>query len=211
MNNQAWLGSWVSNSDWTTRVPEYESQYSTITHTDYEDCTCMSLVHVIYCITGRRYSARALATLAQVTPQGAWCIDVLNAANKYGLIPYELWSDDAVYDWNGYYAPIPQEVLDKADKLPLSLVPSDLNVSPLWTEIEFNSNMIQPGPFHMVCQINGTQYFDSEVGAPIKTIVLDGQYPSKVPWSSSVVVGLPDHYTTETSDPVTTSTQTINP
>ena len=196
--------------NWQPFVPPYETQYSATAHVDYEDCTCMSLVHIIYCLTGRRYSARALATLANVTPQGAWCIDVLNAANKYGLIPIELWSDDAVLDWNTYYQPIPQDVLDRADKLTISLVGADLNVSPIWTELEYNSNLKFPGPFHMICQINDTQYFDSEVGAPIKTIVLDGQYPTKIMWQSSITVTA-DHYTTETSNPVTTQTPIVNP
>jgi len=44
-----------------------------------------------------------------------------------------------------------------------------LDISPLWTEISFGHD--SPGVIatkHMVAQINPTQYFDSEQGAPIK-------------------------------------------
>jgi hypothetical protein len=207
MNNQAWLGTWTPNGDWTSRIPNYDSQYSATGHTDAQDCVEESLCHLIYCITGRRYSPRALAYLTQVTPNGSTFEQAIAAVNEYGLIPYELWATPDTFTWEEYYADIPTDVLARADKLPLTLVPFDLNISPGWTVLMFNPNASLPGPAHAVCQINATQYFDSETGAAIKPLNYEG---AAINYQTSVVIGLPDHYTTETSDPVTVNTQTIN-
>lgn len=222
MNNQAWLGDWNPGTppDWTSRISlapnssdgkplYYLSQQNPVNHLDFEDCTSCSFVHIIYCITGRLYSQRALAKLSGNTPNGNSCENVINAANSIGLIPEELWpSDPTELDWNSYYADIPADVLARADKLPIRLVASDLTISPIWTELVFNPNATVPGPYHMVADINKDDYDDSEVGSPIKPLNYEG---AKANFIGSLVVGLPDHYTTETSDPVTTQTPIVNP
>lgn len=192
--------------NWTPFVPTYDSQYSATGHTDAEDCVEESLCHVMFCLTGRRYSPRALAMLTQVTPSGSSVAEAIKTANFYGLIPYELWPTPDTFTWESYYQDIPADVLARADKYVISLVPADLNVSPLWTELEFNPKATLPGPYHMVCQISDSQYFDSEIGAPIKPIDYEG---ATIAWQSSVACTI-DHFTTETSDPVTTSTPIIS-
>lgn len=220
LNNKPWLGNWSPGTppDWTSRISlapnssdgkplYYLSQYSVTTHTDFEDCTSCSFVRIVYCITGRLYSQRALAKLSGNTLNGNTFANVLRAANNGGLIPEELWpSDPAGHDFNSYMADIPQDVLDKADRLTSSLVAPDLNISPIWTELEFNPNAAQPGPEHAVCQINITNYDDSEIGNPIKPLDYEG---AKVVYQTSIVVAVPDHLTTETSDPVTVNTPII--
>ena len=136
MNNQAWLGSWTPGTppDWTSRISlapnssdgqplYYLSQYSATNHVDLEDCTSCSFVRIIYCITGRLYSQRALAKLSGNTLSGNTFEKVLAAIKQYGLIPEELWSSDPTNQtWDTYMQDIPQDVLDKADYLDITLV-----------------------------------------------------------------------------------------
>lgn len=156
--------------DWTNKVPPYDSQYSATTHTDAQDCVEESLCHILYMITGVRYSPRALGYLTNVTPLGSSVDEALKAANNNGLILYDLWPTPDSFTWESYYAPIPQNILATGTSLGLELIPADLNKSPLWTEISLGFD--SPGVIatkHMVAQINDTQYFDSEQGAPIKS------------------------------------------
>ncbi len=160
--------------DWTPQIPPFDSQYSASTHVDAQDCTEESLCHIIYMLTGKRYSPRALGYLTDVTPNGSAVSDALRVANQYGLIPYDLWPTPDSFTWESYYADIPQEILNQAEHYDISLIPPDLDKSPLWTELLFNPNASFPGPRHMVAQINTTQYFDSEQGAPVKPINYEG-------------------------------------
>jgi hypothetical protein len=169
--------------NWTAKCPPWESQYSANTHTDAEDCVSESLCHIIYMLTGRRYSPRALAYLSNTTPNGNYTGVVLAAANG-GLIPYELWPTPDSFTWETYYAAIPPEVLARGEKLGLSLVPADLDVSPLWTEIAWGAGT-PAQESHMVAQIDAGEYFDSELGAPIKPLNYQG---ATVVWSMSVAV-----------------------
>lgn len=155
--------------DWTPFVPPYDSQYSASGHTDAQDCVEESLCHIVYMMTGKRYSPRALAYLTPVQPTGSSILQALAAQKVYGLIPYDLWPTPDTFTWETYYADIPQTVLSQADFYTISLIAPNLNVSPLWTELEFGANLAVPTR-HMVAQINQTQYFDSETGNPIKNI-----------------------------------------
>ncbi len=148
-------------------IPPYESQNSVLTHTDAEDCVSESLCHCIYMLTGRRYSPRALAYLSHTTHFGNRVDVVLATANNNGLIPYDLWPTPDSFTWETYYTPIPPEVLAKGENLGIELIAPDLNKSPLWTEIEWGNPVYAA---HMVAQINDTEYFDSELGNPIKPI-----------------------------------------
>jgi hypothetical protein len=169
--------------DYTNEVPPYDSQYSATTHSDMQDCVEESLCHIVYMMTGKRYSPRALAYLTQVTPNGSSVEEAIKTANHYGFIPYELWPTPDSFTWESYYADIPAEVLAQADHYDISLISADLDKSPLWTELIFNPNASIPGPLHMVAQINETQYFDSETGAPIKPLNYEG---AKIGWQSSI-------------------------
>lgn len=170
--------------DWTTKVPPWECQYSALTHTDAEDCVAESLCHIVYMLTGRRYSPRALAYLSNTKPTGNYTDVVMNAANANGLIPYELWPSPQDFTWESYYSAIPKEVLDQGERLGLSLISADFDVSPLWTEIAWNIDTPQFCS-HMVAQVNETQYFDSEAGESIKPMDYVG---ARSVWKASVTV-----------------------
>jgi hypothetical protein len=183
--------------DWTSKIPPYESQYSATTHTDAQDCIAESLCHIVYMMTGRRYSPRALALMSGTTEAGNDVNDVLEAANTKGLIPYELWPTPDSFTWDSYYAPIPADVLAKAEKLAITLIAADLDKSPLWTELEWGANLPVPTR-HMVAQISATQYFDSEQGAPIKPITYENAI---IAYKTSIKINKP---------PMNTYVQTMN-
>ena len=157
--------------DWTPFVPPYDSQYSATTHTDAQDCVEESFCHIVYMLTGKRYSPRALGYLTPVSPTGSSVEQCIEAVKAYGLIPYDLWPTPDSFTWESYYADIPASVLAQADYYDVSLIPPNLEVSPLWTELVFG--VASPGVIpeqHMAAQINQTQYFDSETGNPIKPL-----------------------------------------
>lgn len=177
--------------DWTSKLPPYESQYSALTHTDAQDCVSESLCHILYCLCGVRYSPRALAYLSKTTPTGSDVSDVLAAANNNGLIPYTSWPTPDSFTWESYYEAIPSEILALGVSLGIKLIPPSLNTSPLWTELEWGSNLPVPTR-HMVTQINETQYFDSEQGAPIKPLNYEG---AKIVYQTSILITKPMNQT----------------
>ena len=152
--------------DWTSVAPPWETQYSIPNHLDAQDCTSESFVHIVEMLQGNtmRYSPRALAKMSGNTPNGNTWGNVINAACLYGLIPYALWPTPDTFTWAEYYADIPAEIQKQAVRVIAQTIPPNLNESPLWTILQF------PTTTHSVAQINQTQYFDSETGAPIKTI-----------------------------------------
>jgi len=183
-----------ASRNWTAQCPPYESQYSAKNHVDADSCLSESLCHIIYMLTGRRYSACALAVMSGTTQEGNDVLTVLKAANTKGLIPYELWPDPDDFTWDSYYAPIPPNILAQAEFLDITLVKVDLTVSPLWTQLFFPSLDTK----HMVAQINDTQYFDSEIGAPIKQLNFDGAI---IQYQTSILINKP---------PMNTFVETMN-
>jgi hypothetical protein len=183
-----------ASRNWTSQCPPYESQYSATTHVDADNCLSESLCHIIYMLTGVRYSPRALANMSGTTPEGNDVLTVLKAANSKGLIRYELWPDPDDFTWASYYAPIPPEILAQAEFLDITLVTADLSVSPLWTQLFFPTLNTK----HMVAQITGLQYFDSEIGAPIKLLSFDGAI---IQYQTSIIINKP---------PMNTFVETMN-
>jgi hypothetical protein len=161
--------------DWTNKCPPYDSQYSATTHIDAQDCVEESLCHIVYMLTGQRYSPRALAYLTDVTPTGSSFEQALKTVNAYGLIPYDLWPTPDSFTWETYYAPIPQNILSQAVSYHIEEIAPNLDLSPLWTVLQFGtaSSGVIPEQ-HAVAQINDTQYFDSETGSPIKPLNYEG-------------------------------------
>ena len=67
------------------------------------------------------FSDRFLAKVSGTTRVGNYLVAVWDAIRKYGLIPESDWTFDPnqrtpVFDWDDYYAPIPQALLDKGKK-----------------------------------------------------------------------------------------------
>jgi len=126
-------------------------------------CVSFSAVHCIesqelkkYGFT-HEYSERALAKLSNTTHTGNSVIKVANAIKEYGLILEKDWPTTGNWTWDEFYAPIPPEVMAKAIKVEVDLVPSvDSDIAPVWTELVIGGNM-----YHMVEQLTDTTYFDS--------------------------------------------------
>ena len=159
--------------DWIKTVPPYDSQYSATTHTDVQDCTAESFCHIYYMLTGVRVSPRALAVMAHLEIMGNRNIEhVLAIANQFGLVPWEDCPTPDSFTMDSYYTPLtPAE--NKPFPISAKLISADLNKSPLWTELAWGLNL-PVATRHMVAQINGLQYFDSETGAPIKPLNYEG-------------------------------------
>ncbi len=105
----------MPTKDWTAECPPYDSQYSATGHTDAQDCVEESLCHIVFMLTGKRYSPRALAYLTPVAPTGSSVSQALKAEKVYGFIPYDLWPTPDTFTWESYYADIPQSILDQAE------------------------------------------------------------------------------------------------
>jgi hypothetical protein len=71
-----------------------------------------------FIVDGRfNFSDRYLAKVSGTTRKGNYFVNVWDAIRKYGLVPEALWPFDAyarnpVFDWDDYYAVIPQAVMD---------------------------------------------------------------------------------------------------
>ena len=152
--------NWINTPPWT-------SQYSVLNRVDVMDCLSESFINICYMVTGFDASPRALAKMSNTTPQGNYegAITAVATTAKQGLIPYYLWPSPHDFQWSDYYATIPQVVLNAGIQFRVDVVAADLNISPLWTILRFPN-----GAQHGVCQINETQYFDSEQGNPIKDL-----------------------------------------
>ena len=129
------------------------------------DCASESFINIVYMLTGFDASPRAMAKMSNTTMNGNTEGVIASTAQQLGIIPYTLWPSPDYFDWATYYDPVPQNALDAAVKLSVQFVPANLNVSPLWTCLRFPN-----GALHLVAQINQTQYFDSEMGSPIKDL-----------------------------------------
>jgi hypothetical protein len=152
--------------DWTAYLPSDENQATHLT--DSMACVTFSCLNVIETqykfFTGKdiNFSDRFIAKLSGTTPQGNSVQKVLDAINEYGLVLEEEWPTDLSFDWNKYYADIPQEVRDKANKnikvqyeFHYQDFAKELKHAPLEMIIETNK------PYHSVEMVNTTQQFDS--------------------------------------------------
>lgn len=166
------------------KTPPYHLQYSIVNRVDSLGCVSFSLCNMTYVMTGVMYSPRALAKMSATDfVHGNNVTTVLTAADEQGLIPYDLWPVPETFTWDEFYAPIPQNILDKAQKLDIVLIPPDLNKSPIWTEFEgvnANTNTIYQ---HMVAGIGDNQFIDSEPGGQIKTFT-----GKTIEWQSSIKI-----------------------
>ena len=155
--------------DWSNNLPNWTSQFSVANRVDAMDCTSESFINIVYMMTGFDASPRALAKLSYTTEAGNRESNILQTANNLGLIPYPLWPSPSDFDWGSYYAVVPQDFIKKAMRCKVTIRPFDLSKSPGWTILQFPN-----GAQHAVAQINKTQYFDSELGSPVKNLTYGG-------------------------------------
>lgn len=153
------------SGDWTPYLPVAENQATH--HTDSMACVTFSCLNVIETqikfFTGKEvnFSDRFIAKMSGTTQFGNSVQNVLNAINKYGLVLEEDYPTDPEFNWDQYYAEIPQSVKDKADqsiKVQYEFHYSDyakqLKHLPLEMIVEKNN------PYHSVEMVNTTQQFD---------------------------------------------------
>lgn len=155
--------------NWNNNLPPWTSQYSVMNRVDAMDCLSESLINIYFMVHGFDSSPRELAKISHTTPDGNYVGNVLDAVNRYGLVPYYLWPSPHDFQWGDYYAEIPDVILKSSIGLKVKQVAPDLNVSPLWTILRFPN-----GAQHGVAQINETEYFDSEQGNPVKPLNYGG-------------------------------------
>lgn len=179
--------------DWLPRCPIYDSQYSAITHVDAQSCTAESFCHIFYMLTGIRVSPRALAVMAGLKdPNNRNVENILKTVNSLGLVPYDNCPTPDSFTMDSYYAPL-QGIEKNAFPVQVKLIPVNLDISPIWTELEYGATLPIPTR-HMVAQINNTQYFDSEIGSPIKLLTQTttlGAGPPQIVWQSSLIITSP--------------------
>lgn len=169
--------------DYTNNLPPVDLQFSLANKVDMSDCIEESLRNGIFMVTGFFASARALATLSDVTINGSSATDALAAATRqyYGLVPNSLWpTPEQPFNWKQYYQPIPQSILEQYIPVSINLVPPDMNISPIWTVIRYPN-----GALHAVMRVNSTQFCDSEPGGQLKTFGAAGDV---ITWQSSFTI-----------------------
>ena len=172
--------------NWITKIPLYDTQFSVSTETDAQSCTCESFCNIFYMIHGVRISPRALAVMSGLqNTANRTCDNVLATANKRGVVLYENCPTPASFTMSSYYAPLtPQEILTMP--IQAKLAPLNLDTSPIWCELQWGvaSAGVIPAR-HMVAQINGSQYFDSEPNGIIKPLNYEG---ATIQWQSSIII-----------------------
>src|ERR1700737_3679960 len=103
-------------------APHAEDQFSHVVPIDTDACVSYSLVHIIESqikfLTGLdiEFSERFLAKMSGTTLNGNKLVTVLDALKKYGLVLDKDWPEPEVFTWSEYYAPIPQDVIDKGQE-----------------------------------------------------------------------------------------------
>jgi hypothetical protein len=109
------------SGDWRPYLVKEERQYSD--NTDTMACVSFSANNALEIqhkfLTGEEvnFSDRFLAKMSGTTHQGNWQYIVADTIRKYGLVTEDQWPTLANYTWDSYYASIPQEVINKAQKL----------------------------------------------------------------------------------------------
>src|SRR3990167_1673984 len=141
--------------------------------TDTMACVTFSALNILetqyYFLTGQRinFSDRFIAKVSGTTQQGNTCQAVLDAIRHYGLVLESDYPTPTDFDWNEYYAPIPNEVFGKAILKPINGVSpvsyefgatdyaKELKQAPLQMLIE------KGNPYHAVEMVSLTHQFNS--------------------------------------------------
>jgi hypothetical protein len=182
-------------TNWASKAPPYDSQYSGVTHTDVQDCTCESLAHLVFFLTRWWVSPRALAIAARVDlPENRNASHVLAVANAVGFTDYSNCPTPDSFTMQSYYSfdisKLPMRKLD------ITLIPSNINLSPFWEELDWGLNLAQPTRHLVVGVDTNGNYFDSEPGNALKNINNPstlGASPAKIMWQSSIRINKPPY------------------
>src|SRR5258708_16327869 len=103
--------------------PHDEDQFSHVVPKDTDACVSYSVVHVIESFIKQtlgldvQFSERFLAKMSGTNLAGNTLENVFNALKQYGLCLDTDWPEPTTFTWEEYYAPIPQDVIDKGKEL----------------------------------------------------------------------------------------------
>lgn len=169
------------SGDWSAYLPSPEYQYTH--HTDSQACVTFSVLNVLETqykfLTGQsiNFSDRFIAKMSGTTQQGNSVQKVCDAIKKYGLVLEEEWPTDYEFDWNQYYAPIPQEVINKAKKYDIAYEfhsPASLELDKEMKHAPLEVIVVAHNPYHSVMKVNQTQQFDHYIPVlrPLQSIYL---------------------------------------
>ena len=124
----------LPDGNWTSFLPSDESQYNS--QFDTMACVSFSAINAIesqcnfllskisaenvaklkqwgYIVNDMfNFSDRAIAKLSGTTHQGNDLGSVIQSVRDYGLVPESMWPFPQSFNWDNYYAEIPQEVKD---------------------------------------------------------------------------------------------------
>lgn len=168
-------------------LPPYLLQSATGQESDC--CEAFSICNLVYMLTGFLPSMRALSIDADLmNPNNRTAGNVLTAANEIGLVAYSNCPLPVPFTVSSFFNFDTSKL--KKQKLNIQLVPANLNTSPIWTELEWGTNLPEPTR-HMAPMISATEFVDSEPGGQIKSIdkpSIFGASPATIVWQSSIKI-----------------------
>jgi hypothetical protein len=161
----------LKSGDWRPYLPSGEKQHSQ--YADFMACVSFSNtsdLEIQSILTGvePNWSDRALAKMSGTTHQGNRLDTVADTARLQGLIKEEDYPTVGQLTWDQYYAPIPQNVLNKAVKLNIAYETVPLDKASLAYHLKqapLQITIPAPHPNHAVVLVhldgNTAYYFDS--------------------------------------------------
>lgn len=124
-----WVGGTIpyevvlESGDWRPFIPLGEKQQDPAETMACVTFSCMSILETqIKQQTGTEpnYSDRFIAKLSGTTHQGNYLDKVADTVRTIGVVNETDWPKPPNYNWDSYYAPIPQDVINKAQKLDIA-------------------------------------------------------------------------------------------
>lgn len=113
----------VPNGDWRPFLIAPENQFDTDGgYTDTMGCVSFSALSSLEVQARQQlgqeinFSDRFLAKMSDTQKYGNYQYKVADAIRHYGLVLENEYPAPDDYDWNSYYAPIPQEIINKAKR-----------------------------------------------------------------------------------------------
>ncbi len=124
-----WIGGTIPfeernpSGDWRAHLPHEEKQYSD--NTDTMGCVSFSMNNALeiqnkFYGIDVNYSDRFLAKISGTTSQGNYLYKVADAVRNTGLVLEADYPAPPNYNWATYYSVIPQDVLSKAEGIPMN-------------------------------------------------------------------------------------------
>lgn len=134
-----WVGGTIPyeevlpSGDWRPFLPKTEKQKNP---NETMACVSFSCLNILETLSKQQtgiepnYSDRFIAKLSGTTLQGNHLDKVADTVRKIGVVKEEVWPAPAGLSWAQYYSEIPQEVINKAEKVDIAYenIGGNLNV-----------------------------------------------------------------------------------